>query len=248
MAASDYLRQTLEHYRQQRQAQLEELRKTEALIAHFEKELGEASTTELTQSGIEFVNLSADIRPPEPRASDVRPDEFYGMTQTQAAKAYLQRMKRAVSIEQIVEALKNGGAQLGGADPKKTLYVSLARNPERQFVIPREGFFGLREFYPNLPKTVSKPKKSGPGRRAARKGHKSKPDRARKQIAPKQQSEKPIKASVSRALSGGQANTLEEIKRSVEKELGRPVATLGVAATLRGKEFVKEGDKYKLAK
>src|SRR5712692_3822638 len=102
MATNDYLRQTLEHYRQQKQAQLEELRKTEALIVHFEKELGESTSVEPSQTGIDFVNLAADVRPPEPRTIDIRPDEFYGMTQTQAAKAYLQRVKRAVSIDQIV--------------------------------------------------------------------------------------------------------------------------------------------------
>jgi hypothetical protein len=243
------LRQTLEHYRQQRQAQLEELRKTEALIAHFEKELGESSSVEPSQnSGIDFVNLAADIRPSEPRTVDIRPDEFYGMTQTQAAKAYLQRIKRAVSIEQIVEALKNGGAQLGGADPKKTLYVSLARNPERQFVIPREGYFGLREFYPNLPKTVSKPNKARRNRKAPRHGRKPKPTKPRAAAVAKESDGKPVKASVNKVLSGGQTHTLEEIQQSVEKELGRKVARVGIAATLRGKEFVKEGNSYKLAK
>jgi hypothetical protein len=242
MATNDYLRQTLEHYRQQRQAQLEEIRKTEALIAHFEKELGESVSIEPSQTGIEFVNLAADVRSPEPRTVDIRPDQFYGMTQTQAAKAYLQLVKRAVSIDQIVEALRNGGAQLGGADPKKTLYVSLARNPERQFVIPREGYFGLREFYPSLPKSVSKPKASK-SKKTSRGGRKSKPRRAKVESG-----EKPVKVSVRKVLGGGQAHTLEEVIQSVEKDLGRKVAKVGIAAALRGKEFVKEGNSYKLAK
>jgi hypothetical protein len=246
MANNDYLRQTLEHYRQQRQAQLDEIRKTEALIAHFEKELGESASVEPTQTGIEFVNLAADIRSPEPRTVDIRPDEFFGMTQTQAAKAYLQRMKRAVSIEHIVEALKNGGAQLGGADPKKTLYVSLARNPERQFVIPREGYFGLREFYPNLAKTVSKPK--GRKNKKIRRGkHKTAiPKKTANPAAATNSGE--IKATVRKVFSDGRMHAMEEVLESVEKELGRKVAKVGIGATLRGKEFVKEGNSYKLAK
>ena len=247
MATNDYLRQTLEHYRQQRQAQLEGIRKTEALIAHLEKELGESASVESSQTGTEFVNLAADVRPPEPRIVDIRPDEFYGMTQTQAAKAYLLRVKRAVSIDQIVEALRNGGAQLGGADPKKTLYVSLARNPERQFVIPREGYFGLREFYPNLPKSVSKPK-AREKKKTLRGGHRSKPRKSKTPSAPKDSGEKPVKVSVRKVLGEGRTHTLEEIIQSVEKDLGRKVAKVGIAATLRGQEFVKEGNSYKLAK
>src|SRR5437879_13519532 len=106
MANQDFLRQTLEHYRQQLQAQLEAARKTEALIAHFEKELGESSTVESSQTGIEFVKLAGDVRSPEPRTVEVGPDQFFGMTQTQAATAYLQLGKRADSIDEFVEALR----------------------------------------------------------------------------------------------------------------------------------------------
>jgi hypothetical protein len=246
MANQDFLRQTLEHYRQQRQTQLEEIRKTEALIAHFEKELGESATVEPSQTGIEFVKLAGDIRPPETRTVEIRPDEFYGMTQTQAAKAYLLRVKRAVSIDQIVEALRNGGAQLGGADPKKTLYVSLARNPERQFVIPREGYFGLREFYPTLPKTVSKPKNHR-NKKIRRGKHKTVPKKTMNPPAATKNSGE-IKGAVRKVFNDGRTHTMEEVLESVEKELGRKVARLGIGATLRGKEFVKEGNSYKLAK
>jgi hypothetical protein len=245
MPNNDYLRQTLEHYRQQRQAQIEEIRKTEALIAHFEKELGEPASVEPSPTvGIDFVNLAVDLRSPEPRTVDIRPDEFYGMTQTQAAKAYLQRVKRAVSIDQIVEALRNGGAQLGGAEPKKTLYVSLARNPERQFVIPREGYFGLREFYPTLPKAVSKPKNHK--KKKIRRGqHKAVPKKTVNHPAAKNSGE--VKAAVCKVFSAGRTHTMEEVLESVNRELGRKVAKVGIAATLRGKEFVKEGNSYKRA-
>jgi hypothetical protein len=247
MAANDYLKKTLEHYRQQRQAQLEQLRKMEVLIAHLEKELGESASVEPNQTGIDFVNLAADVRPPEARTAEIRPDEFYGMTQTQAAKAYLLRVKRAVSIDQIVEALRNGGANLGGVDPKKTLYVSLARNPERQFVIPKEGYFGLREFYPNLPKAVSKPK--GTKNKKARKvRYKAGAKKNKAASVPNDFKEKPVKASVRKILADGGMHSLEQIQASVEKELGRKVARVGIAATLRGKEFVREGESYKLAK
>jgi hypothetical protein len=69
------------------------------------------------------------------------------MTQGEAAKAYLRKIGRAIPFEELVSALRSGGATLGGADPKKTLYVSLARNPKKEFVWPQEGYIGLGEFY-----------------------------------------------------------------------------------------------------
>lgn len=242
MANNDYLRQTLEHYRQQKQAQLEDLRKTEALILHFEKELGEASGTESGEAvPLDYGNVG-ELRSSPPRAVAIEPDDFFGMTQTQAAKAYLLRVKKAVSIDQIVDALQRGGANLGGVDPKKTLSVSLARNPLREFVSPREGYFGLREFYPNLPKAVSKLKH--------KKKKKKKKKRAIENAAPRKvddTSEKPVKTAVRQALGGGRNLSLEEIVTFVEKQLGRKVATFGIRATLRGKDFTKEGDAYRLA-
>lgn len=254
MADNDYLRKTLEHYRQQREAQLSALRKTEAFIVELEAELGEPSTVGMSPAPMPLdFGTSIESRPLQPASVTIQPDDFFGMTQTQAARAYLQRVKRAVSIEQIVDALQKGGAQLGGADPKKTLYVSLARNPERLFVIPREGYFGLREFYPSLPKTVSKPKTSkkktlrSRGHRGASK--KAKPSTvSRGPRAKPETPETPIKSAVERALADGKVLTIQEIVASAEKQLSRPVTPFGVRATLRGKAFVREGDKYKLAK
>jgi len=250
MANNDYLRQTLEHYRMQRQTQLDDLRKTEALIAHFERELGESPNSDAssqTTAPIDYGTV-VDVRPSEPRAIEVRPDDFFGMTQTQATKAYLQRVKRAVSLDQIVEALRNGGAKLGGADPKKTLYVSLARNPKHEFVIPREGYFGLREFYPTLPKATTKAKNGRKARGARKHNQKPGPKKAKAQVASKEPSERPVKVAVHKVLSDGQARSLNEVVEATEKQLGRKIAKVGVGATLRGKEFVKEGDKYKLVK
>jgi hypothetical protein len=127
---------------------------------------------------------------------------------------------------------------------KQATLVSLARNPERQFVIPREGYFGLREFYPTLPKTVSKPKnhKNKKTRRGNRKGISKKTEDSRSG-----RNSGEIKAAVRKAFSEGRTHTMEEVLQSVEKELGRKAAKVGVAATLRGKEFAKQGNSYKLA-
>jgi len=214
------------------------------MITQLEAELGEDSSIDLGQVPVPSDPASfPDVRPSESRNVNILPDQFFGMTQSQAAKAYLQRVKRAVSIDQIVEALRSGGAQLGGADPKKTLYVSLARNPQREFVIPREGYFGLREFYPNLPKAASKPNNRN-SRKLQKPGPKAGPKKAATKPAAKEQ---PVKAAVLGILKNGEGQTLEQISEAVQKQLGRIVAKIGIAATLRGKEFVKEGDRYRLA-
>lgn len=144
MEASDHLRKTLEHYRQQRQQRLDELRGIEMMIRGLERDLGEASSVS------NEVEEPEDIRsalPPGVKVVNVRPDEFFAMTQTEAAKAYLKKVGQAIPFDELVSALRKGGAKLGGADPKKTLYVSLARNPRKEFVWPSEDYISLSEFY-----------------------------------------------------------------------------------------------------
>jgi hypothetical protein len=53
----------------------------------------------------------------------LRDDEFTGMTYQDAAKNYLERVGHAVSMEELLAALRDGGCPVGGINPKKTLYV-----------------------------------------------------------------------------------------------------------------------------
>ena len=69
------------------------------------------------------------------------------MSQSEAAKEYLRLVGRAISMDDLVAALRAGGAQVGGADPKRTLYVSLKANPKKEFVWPNTDTVGLAEFY-----------------------------------------------------------------------------------------------------
>lgn len=145
---SDHLRGTLEHYRQQRQQKLRELRTIEMMIRQLENDLGEPPSVDYDADEPETPRVisSATITV---RSTPIKPDEFYGMTQSEAAKAYLKRIGHAIPFDELVSALKRGGAKLGGADPKKTLYVSLARNPRKEFVWPSEDHISLSEFYEN---------------------------------------------------------------------------------------------------
>lgn len=149
----EHLRGSLEHYRQQRQQKLLELQRIESMIAQLEADLGEeASITEPISNtpGIPFTtaaspNTSGTFS--TAGAVAIRPDEFYGLSQSEAAKTYLRKIGRAVPFEELVAALKKGGAKLGGKDPKRTLYVSLARNPKKEFVWPSDDHISLGEFY-----------------------------------------------------------------------------------------------------
>lgn len=246
MDAMDHLRQTLEYYRQQRQKKFEEYRASDSLVRQLEKELGEAPTSEAEP--IVATNGSPEIPITFPRTLDVRPDEFFSMSQSEAAKTYLRKIKRAISFDQLVEALRNGGAQLGGADPKKTLSVSLARNPLREFVYPQDNFIALREFYPNLGKGAAarEPKKSK-HKKKAKTGHTTK--KAKKNIPLKKEGSKsPVREKVRKIMSDGHPRSSEEIIKAVEAELGT-IKKIEIFGTLRSKEFVKQEDgKYIMKK
>lgn len=145
MGDQEHLRRTLEHYRQLKQQKLDEARSFDPIISQLERDLGEAASVDATsvegQSPAESTSIATRILP------IVRPDEFYGMSQTEAAKAFLKKTGHAIHFAHLVSALQRGGAKLGGADPQKTLYVSLARNPKKEFVWPSKDHIGLKEFY-----------------------------------------------------------------------------------------------------
>lgn len=145
------LRAALDHYQQQRDEVQKEyegrLQSIDLMIWQLKRDLGESpegqqppliggiplvSATNVSQTGISV---------------SVKPDEFFRMNQTDAARAYLKKVGHSISFDELVAALRKGGAKLGGADPKKTLYVSLARNPNKEFVWPSKEIIGLDEFY-----------------------------------------------------------------------------------------------------
>jgi hypothetical protein len=172
------------------------------------------------------------------RSSDVRPDEFFGMSQSDAARAYLNKVGRAVSFDQLVQVLRRGGAEVGGAEPKKTLYVSLMRNPKGEFVIPSEGHVGLRVFYPGLPKAGRTPK--------AKKGKKAK--RRQKGASPAKKDPSDIMVGLKQILAHSEPKTKGELVESLAEKLGHKIAPISVAGALRSKVFSEEDGKYSLAK
>ena len=77
----------------------------------------------------------------------VKPGEFYGMSHTEAAQAYLRKVGHAVHIDKILEMLQAGGVKMDTKTPKANLYTALVRGT-RRFVLVSPSTFGLAEFYP----------------------------------------------------------------------------------------------------
>jgi hypothetical protein len=155
MDTKESLRQTLEHFLQQKQKKVDEIRGLDLAIRQIRMELGEDVDEEDAGLALSDMEHRDTPLPLKRTGLDVRPDQYFGMSQGDAAKAYLKMRGQAVSIDELVKALTSGGCKVGGADPKRTLYISLVRNV-REFVPPQPGFIGLRDFYPNL---KGKPKK-----------------------------------------------------------------------------------------
>ena len=71
------------------------------------------------------------------------------MSRPQAAIALLKKLpKTPLTTNQIFEALKDSGLELGGKNALNGLYTSLSRLPEVRKVAPNT--WGLREWYPHL--------------------------------------------------------------------------------------------------
>jgi hypothetical protein len=264
MDSREHLTQTLEYFRQQKEAKLQEILRLDVMIHDLERELGEtpsnAITLDLTSPSVSGYVPNSGV----PTAS-MRPDEFFGMSQTDAARAYLKKIGRATSLEQILEGMKRGGAHVGGADPKNTLYVSLMRNPKQEFIKVGDGFIGLREFYPNLPKaSKSVPKKAHKGGR--RKGVKNNSKRTRDtssgasekhdkkgegEANPEIPQDPPIgrdeiKDEIRKVLSDHLPHPLIAIQSAVGQKFGNSVSPAKILGYLRSHEFENDEIGYRL--
>jgi len=76
----------------------------------------------------------------------IEPDEFVGLEPLDAAKRYLKKPKKAALFQDIVAAIRAGGADPGN---EEKLRVSLARSTWDIIKIG-EDRFGLLEFYPHI--------------------------------------------------------------------------------------------------
>jgi hypothetical protein len=263
MANNDVVRQTLEYYRQQRDAKASEMARLSYMIAQLEADLGEAPSSFNADSASLQGDMGGGPRSftPAVREPDLRRDEFVGLTQVSAVKAYLKKVNRAVPLDQLAEAIKKGGATLGGAVPTKTLYVSLARNPNKEFVFLDDDYIGLREFYPSLPKASTARSASGRKAKSLKKSRKkpathrktkgeapsgpSAPARVDAKESLKKKKGPPateIKKALGEILKSGAALHIKPLTKAVQEKLGEVVHHLSVFKALQDKNMFEKTD------
>jgi hypothetical protein len=274
MADNDFLRQTLSYYRDQRQRILEQqLRPVDLIIRQIESELGEASEGSSYEAPFVLPPLSADggqITKPATnnKLPELRGDEFFGKSQGEAARAYVTKVGHAVQLEEIFQGLTKGGCHVGGAEPLRTLYISLIRNT-KDFVKLPNGLIGLRTMYPDLRPsagTVGKPKDKAKGKRkgktkakAAQKNKgatsaKTTDKKAKREppatASPEQPPDRqplPIKATVQELLADGVFQHKETIVQKVQEKVGMGARAFTIYGLLnKEKYFERQGDQYRL--
>ena len=89
---------------------------------------------------------------------EILPDTFFGKSHPDAAAQYLEMVGHAVHIDDILDALKKGGAAFTGNDPKGSLYTQLIRGTRRFVKIGDQAVFGLLEKYGNVKRSGIKTK------------------------------------------------------------------------------------------
>lgn len=261
MAANDWMRTALDHYRVQRDRilatlppeMLGELRNIELMIRNLERDLGEGGSRQAENIAPPATNQAASgvVGLSGGRSPEIRPDEFFAMTISDAARAYLTKVGHAVTIDNLIEALRAGGCKLSGANPKKVLYISLVRNT-RDFVPVGSGFLGLRSFYPGLKAASSAPMKAVKHKKSNKAKVKT---RAKKVLVKKKANgEKAVPQSgetlahkiVYQALSDGELHPKDAILKAGKDAGVMPIAIHGILRNAKDIETV--GDSYRLKK
>jgi hypothetical protein len=123
----DLLRRMISEYRKK-------IEMYQAMISEWEKELGGTSATTFSGSVGESDQPSGRSKP---AAGDilslVRNFQFFGRTQTDAAKGLLELIGHPLTTEEIMEGIEKGGVKLGGKTPKdkkQNFYTILNRSKE----------------------------------------------------------------------------------------------------------------------
>jgi hypothetical protein len=160
------LRQARQHFIDKLTEKAAEIRPIIQRILAFDQDLNETTDVMAIIMGGESSNTMAPVSAIAGSfgvgARTVRPDEFTGKPYLDSAKAYLDKVGHAVSMEELLDALKRGGSPVGGKTPKKTLYISLVRGREVVSIPGQNGFMGLRKWYPNLKQGAAGEKKAPP--------------------------------------------------------------------------------------
>lgn len=115
-----------------------------AMIAEWERELGNSAPVSVSNSP--NADSSHDRGKKTPLAGNplaqIQGLVFFGKSQPEAAKSFLQMIGYPLSTQQILDGIVKGGVVVGGKDPKQNLYTILDRSKEFGRV-SRGGIWGL---------------------------------------------------------------------------------------------------------
>src|ERR1019366_3993114 len=127
MAENESLRKALDHYLQRKTEKLKEVQELDLMISRLKRDLGETSQEsqadkeeDASDTGISEAWQENEFGPAALKngmKTNVRPDEFFGMTYSTAAAAYLDKVRHAVSMDELLDALSRGGCPVGGREP-----------------------------------------------------------------------------------------------------------------------------------
>ena len=156
MANESHITKTLEDLRQQLSAKLREARSLVSAMNTLE-ELAGLDRTVLSEvqpdSALPADNHSQNgaaasigARAGSQGRSQPRPDQYLGRSPLDAAKAYIAEVGHAAHLDEIAEAIQNGGAAVRGVGWREQLETSLTR-AVYEVVKVQEKTFGLRSFY-----------------------------------------------------------------------------------------------------
>jgi len=132
-------------YEEKLQQQLAEVKKTKEFLNSLAREMG---------NSIPFPDLAGeDFLPGMAR---IRKGQFFNKRLATAVKEYLQLRKEAASWDEIVEALRRGGYEIGrGKAAENKARLTILKNTAN-FVLIGDNDFGLKEWYPKLRKNEEK--------------------------------------------------------------------------------------------
>jgi len=255
MSTNDWMVAALQHYREQRERIIEQLspelvfefRAAELMIQKLQQDLGEAPQPILANPpyALPQMTVQPSVAKAPNKSAEVRPDDFFAMTINDAARAYLDRVGHAVSLEELLDKLKAGGCKVGGANPKQTLYISLVRNT-RDFVPTGNGFIGLRRFYAGL-KALGRPKSSERQNKPAKAKRKAKKLLAKKKATQKAAPKETLAhKTVYATLRDGEFHSKDAILKAGKDAGVMPIAIHGILRNAKDIDTV--GDSYRLKK
>lgn len=119
----------------------------EAMISEWERELGrppQPMNANLNPKGESNREEQRAKTPGSDPISLVRDYQFFGKTQPEAARMFLELVGHPLKTEQIMDGIEKGGVTVGGQNKQKKItnfYTILGRS--KDFAIVRRGIWGL---------------------------------------------------------------------------------------------------------